>query len=106
HLGNRSQLLRPFPPKDAGAARGGYGEEALPFEDQAVELALADDQPGEVFAQMFPPVELGPAAGGGKHLRMLARILRVLGEFEEGDLPGAIEDRDRDPAAVPAEQVG
>src|ERR1700740_1934167 len=78
--------------------------EALGFEDQAVELALADHDALRLVLKDLLAVEGDAAAGRGHHLGTYG-VLGTAGQAEGDDGAVAILDRDRDTKAVPAEEV-
>src|SRR5207249_378211 len=86
-------------------ARGRERREASAFKRQPVELALADDDLLRVGEYPLPAVKLRVRARRGEHLGAGGLVVRPLGQLEEGELPGAVEDRDGDPTAVPAQKV-
>src|SRR5689334_4054119 len=63
--------------KERGCARsGGYGQDAIRFEDKAVEFALADDHAVRFAKERLPTVQLHARADFGEHLRSIGSVIR------------------------------
>jgi hypothetical protein len=102
YRGDRVEVSPPFPAKGESATSGGHGGKALAFEDQPIELALADDNLLRFWEHPLPAVQLGPGAGGGDHLGAVRGISRIFTKFESDDLLFAVGDGNGDALAVPA----
>src|SRR5713101_3305884 len=81
-FGNFGEYLGPLFLERAGAAGRGNGLEAVGFEHQPVELALADDCSLRLEAEHLPAVEVNVRASRRKHFRAVALVVRVFGKTE------------------------
>src|SRR5207249_2494725 len=67
--------------------------------------AFADDDPLGAAQDSLPAVQLGVSPGTREHLRAIARVVGVFRELEKREASIPVEDRNGDPALVPAQET-
>src|SRR5439155_13173020 len=98
-------LLRPFGTECPCSAGRRHRANALRFEYKTVEFALADDDLLRLVEHVLPTIELGAGSRCCEHLGTRRLVVRVFCELEKRDLTIAVEDGNRNPPLVPAEEV-
>src|SRR5205807_1574205 len=104
YSGDFAERIGPLGPERCGATGRRDRCKAPTLQDQLVKLSFADDDLLGFGEHSLPIVELGARTGGREHLGAVRSILGVFRELEKGQLTLPVENRDRDPAAVPAQK--